>query len=166
MVVLLEDTRQQAGKHTAKHGWWDAHEVALVRSKLAFGDYCLPPKVAVDTKASIAELAYDIDHDHARFRRELVGAKDAGVALVVLVENSEGVSDLVSLSHWIEKREDFAKRKFAVRRLVGERLAKACVTMQNRYGCRFLFCRPDESAALVTRILCGAERGECSDKAG
>lgn len=155
--VIFEDTRQQAGKHDAKHGWWDEQGYTLVRTKLAFGDYCLPPTVAVDTKASLAELAYDIDQDHARFRRELVGARDAGVQLVVLVENTEGVVDLPTLAAWRESDADFAKRKYAVRRIEGRRLARACSTMNKRYGAWFLFCAPEDSAAVVTEFLTGGD---------
>ena len=114
---LIEDSRQQKGRHEHKHRWWDENGVSLVRCKLAFGDYCLPPVVSVDTKASISELAYDIDHDHARFKRELVGAKEEGIQLVVLVENEDGVSDLEGLAQWSESPEDYARRKYAKRRL-------------------------------------------------
>ena len=153
--VLLEDTRQQRGKHETKHEWWAEHGVELVRSKLAFGDYCRPPAVAVDTKASIHELAYDIDQDHARFRRELVGARAAGVRLVVLVENEAGVRDLAGLAAWDESPEEFGRRVHAQRRIRGSRLAKACATMAERYGCEFRFCAPDEAAARVSEILGG-----------
>lgn len=152
-TVLIEDTRQQAGKHADKHEWWAARDVGVIRSKLAFGDYCLPPVVAVDTKASIAELAYDIDQEHERFRRELAGARDAGVRLVVLVENGEGVRDLAGLVSWVESGEDFARRRYAQRRLQGSRLAKACATMSARYGAEFRFCGPGEAAGLIVEIL-------------
>lgn len=151
--VLVEDTRQQKDKHNKKHAWWHEQGVVILRSKVLFGDYCLPPAVAVDTKASLAELAYDIDQDHERFRRELVGAKRAGTKLYVLVENDACVKDLVGLSKWIEPYGDFERRVHAKRRLVGARLAKACLTMQERYDVRFLFCSPDESAEMVWRLL-------------
>lgn len=151
--VIQEDTRQHSGKHETKHAWWGQHDVALIRCKLAFGDYCLPPKVSVDTKADIYELAYDIDHDHARFKRELVGARDSGVQLVVLVENAEGVRDLVDLAGWNETQQHYAQRKNAKRRIHGARLAKACATMQERYGVRFEFCEPDQAAQRVIEIL-------------
>lgn len=153
--VLLEDTRQQKGKHDLKHEWWGRHGVGLIRSKLAFGDYCLPPEVAVDTKASIYELAYDIDHDHARFKNEIVGAQRAGVKLVVLVENEDGVADLAGLAAWDENPVHYARRKNAKRRIHGSRLARACATMAERYGVEFMFCTPDESAARVSEILEG-----------
>ncbi len=150
---LIEDSRQQKGRHERKHEWWGEHGVSLIRCRLAYGDYCLPPVVSVDTKASISELAYDIDHDHVRFRRELIGAKEAGIQLVVLVENEDGVSDLEGLAKWSESPEGYAKRKFAKRRLHGSRLAKACATMAERYGVRFEFCAPGEAAARVVGIL-------------
>lgn len=150
---LIEDSRQQKGRHEHKHDWWGSHDVSLIRCKIAYGDYCLPPVVSVDTKASISELAYDIDHDHARFKREVVGARDAGVQLVVLVENTDGVRDLEGLSAWSESAEDYARRKFAKRRLHGSRLAKACATMAERYGVRFEFCAPEEAATRIVEIL-------------
>ena len=156
--VLLEDTRQHRDKHDVKHEWWSRNGFTLVRSKIAFGDYCMPPEVAVDTKASIAELAYDIDQEHDRFRRELVGAREAGCKLYILVENEDGVSCLADLAGWAETPEQFALRAQAKRRLKGDRLAKACATMEERYGATFLFCSPDESAEIVTEILMGGER--------
>lgn len=150
---LIEDSRQQKGRHEHKHNWWGSHDVSLIRCKIAYGDYCLPPVVSVDTKASISELAYDIDHDHARFKREVVGAREAGVQLVVLVENTDGVRDLEGLSEWSESPEDYARRKFAKRRLHGSRLAKACATMAERYGVRFEFCAPEEAAERIVEIL-------------
>jgi ribosome-associated protein len=157
--VLLEDTRQHKDKHEHKREWWSRNGFALVRSKIAFGDYCLPPEVAVDTKASIAELAYDIDQEHARFRRELVGARDAGCKLYVLVENDDGVTSLSDLAGWMESQEDFAQRVQAKRRLKGDRLAKACATMEERYGATFLFCAPEEAARMVSELL-GVEHGK------
>lgn len=150
---LIEDSRQQKGQHETKHAWWGDNDVALIRCKLPFGDYCLPPEVSVDTKASITELAYDIDHDHARFRRELVGARDAGIQLVVLVENKDGVTDLASLSEWRESADDYARRKYAKRRLDGKRLAKACATMAERYGVIFEFCAPEDAARRIVELL-------------
>lgn len=150
---LIEDSRQQKGRHEHKHNWWGSHDVSLIRCKIAYGDYCLPPVVSVDTKASISELAFDIDHDHVRFKREIVGARDAGVQLVVLVENTDGVRDLEDLSEWSESPEDYARRKFAKRRLRGSRLAKACATMAERYGVRFEFCAPEEAAERIVEIL-------------
>lgn len=157
-VTILEDSRQQANQHEVKHEAWRSTNVSIVRCKLAWGDYILPPPCSVDTKRNIAELAQNIDQQHARFRRECIGARDAGCQLVILVENEDGVTDLQSLMRWRESTADFAKRKGAQRRYEGSRLAKACATMTERYGVLFEFCHPSEAAARIVEILL-TERG-------
>lgn len=152
-VTIIEDTRQQADKHTEKHEWWGREGVSIIRCKLAYGDYILPPLVSVDTKKDIAELAMDIDQQHTRFRAECVGAREAGCQLVILVDNKDGVKSLNDLAAWKESPEQFAKRKQAVRKLEGSRLAKACATMSRKYGVRFEFCTPEEAAGRVVEIL-------------
>lgn len=163
-LTLVEDTRQQlhgGDKHGTKHACWAADGVALIRSKLAFGDYALPPVASVDTKASIQELASNVFNEHERFRRELVAARDAGCLLVVLTENVHGIASLADLAAWREPAAEFARRKHAQRRIEGSRLAKACATMEKKYGARFEFCAPDESARRIVEILTteGREHG-------
>lgn len=165
-LTIIEDTRQQAGKHDEKHEGWAAAGVAVIRSKLAHGDYALPPVVSVDTKKDVYELAKDIDQCHERFRDELKGARDAGTQLVVLVENTDGVSSLQDLAGWSESERHFRMRKSKsgnprTRRIEGARLATTCATMERRYGVRFEFCRPEEAAARVVQILLrGCGRGD------
>lgn len=153
MRCLQEDTRNKSDKHSTKHEGWAAAGVAVVRSKLAFGDYALVPAASVDTKRDIQELAQDVFQQHDRFRRELVGARDAGVKIYVLTENNEGVRSLADLAGWREPACQFARRKGAQVRIDGGRLAKACATMERKYQATFLFCAPEESAALIVELL-------------
>ena len=152
-MKIIEDTRQQSGKHDTKHEHWLEAGVELIRSKLAFGDYALPPVVAVDTKASILELAMDIDQQHERFRRELIAAQEAGCLLVILTENEDGVTDLATLSTWQNPRRFINERRGIRPPITGARLAKACATMEKKYGVRFDFCSPQEAGARVLEIL-------------
>lgn len=156
--ILIEDTRQQAGKHGEKHDWWQGNGFATVRCKLPFGDYALMYQVCVDTKRDIYELAMDIDQEHERFRREMQAARDAGCQLVVLVENTDGVQCLRDLPSWNESERHFAMRRKQsrnsnARKITGLRLAKACRTMEQRYGVRFEFCHPGHAAERVVEIL-------------
>ena len=61
-IMLIEDSRQQASKHTQKHGWFLKNGISWTREKLSCGDYQLvgKPNVAVDTKKDIQELIGDI----------------------------------------------------------------------------------------------------------
>ena len=153
-ATLLVDTRQQEDKHTLKHEWFKAHGFRLVRTKLYVGDYQLVGGTrTVDTKKDILELASNIDQQHERFRSELINAREAGFQLTILVENEDGVTDLPTLLTWVNPRNSINRRKGLRPPISGERLAKACATMERKYGVRFDFCKPEEAGARVIEIL-------------
>lgn len=165
MGVIICDTRQQAGKHRQKDAWFEANGITQHRSKVPIGDYCPPPAVSVDTKKDIYELAMDIDREHERFVRELLLAQEMGCRLVVLVENVDGVESLEQLDFWNESDSHFAMRRRKTknprcRRITGQRLAKACATMERKYGVEFRFVHPSGSAPTIMEILEGG--GACS----
>ena len=148
---IIEDSRQQAGKHKTKHEKWAEHGVNLYRCALPYGDYAKPPRVSVDTKASMLEIAQNIGgskKEHARFRNELIRAKDCGAHLYVLVENEEGIKNLQDVATWTNPRLiDYPDA------ITGDRLAKAMATMQERYGVTFLFCHPQQAAGIIYALL-------------
>lgn len=166
METVLIDTRQQDGKHRAKHDWMEAHGFRLVRTKLYVGDYMLVGGVrTVDTKQHIQELAQDVDHQHDRFRRELINARDAGFSLTILVENRDGVTDLESLTRWENPRNSINEKKGLRPPISGLRLAKACATMERKYGVVFEFCVPSEAGERVIEILKGGGKHGGNDDA-
>lgn len=151
---LIEDSRQQAGKHETKHAAWEEHGDKVIRCALPFGDYMAVPPVSVDTKASMQEIAQNIGgskQEHNRFRRELQRAQEAGCHLYVLVENDEGIRSLEDVMYWINPRLIDSPKA-----ITGLRLARAMQTMQERYGVTFLFCHPERAAATIHYLL---ERG-------
>ena len=148
-MVIIEDTRQQAGKHDIKHEWFGTNGVELVRSKLPFGDYALVPSIAVDTKKDMDEIAANIcGKEHTRFINECKAAKAAGCSLVILVENEVGISDMSQVHIWINPRS-----VYSMKCVQGARLQKAMETISERYGVKFLFCKPEESAQKILEIL-------------
>ena len=148
-MVIIEDTRQQAGKHDIKHEWFGTNGVELVRSKLPFGDYALVPSIAVDTKKDMDEIAANIcGKEHTRFINECKAAKAAGCSLVILVENEVGISDISQVHIWINPRS-----VYSMKCVQGARLQKAMETISERYGVKFLFCKPEESAQRILEIL-------------
>ena len=94
--------------------------------------------------------------------------------LYVLVENKDRVTDLESLSKWMNPRRKimvnssdqigyYKNGKPKYRKIpkfpncmMGEQLAKACLTMEDKYGVKFEFCPPEESAEMILKLL-GAE---------
>lgn len=174
MPTIIEDTRQQVhhgDKHAAKHRWWAAHGVDVVRKKLDFGDYTVAgSNIVVDTKRNVAEIAQNIGgRQHARFKDECVRAQEAGHRLYILVENVNGYHCLNNVNAWTNdhckrcryykvhscdpRRMGKCKRHGTQKPIQGPRLAKAMQTMTERYGVVFLFCHPREAARVVCELL-------------
>lgn len=147
-MVIIEDSRQKKGQHELKHACFDEMGVQLIRNMLPFGDYAIPPKVAIDTKANMEEIAHNIGSDHKRFKNECVAAKNAGCQLIILVENTKGITCVNDVREWVNP--DLVYRP---RSITGERLSKAMSTMSERYGVRFEFCRPEDAAERIIELL-------------
>lgn len=172
METLIIDTRQKKGKHNLKHSFFEGLEdVEIVEHALKVGDYMLVGcPLCLDTKANIQELKQDIQSkDHERFVKELQKAKDAGIKLIILTE-TEHVSSLEELAKWREPNNEYYRRggrrcsktykdngkkspKGRPRRIYGKPLAKACETMQEKYGCEFYFCTPKVAGSFIIDAL-------------
>ena len=150
-MKIQEDSRQQAGKHELKHKLFEAEGHEIFRSKVIVGDYCKPPAVAVDTKEHMQEIAQNIGGgkaEHQRFIRELKLAQERGCKLYVLVENTDGIEELDEVYTWRNPRTDYSPNC-----IQGPRLWKAMKTIEERYGCTFLFCKPEEAADIIVDLL-------------
>ena len=148
MKVLIEDTRQQAGKHDKKHEHFESQGITLIRSKLPFGDYALAPSIAVDTKASILEIATNLCGSLAerqRFIRECKSARDAGTKLVFLVEVGKYKTPNDLIGHDIKLKSG--------KTVQGQQLYMAMVTVSQRYGCEFAFTPPRLCGERICEIL-------------
>ena len=153
---LIEDTRQQKGQHELKHEYWMKLGANIIRCKLPFGDYAKPPLIAIDTKADIYEIASNLMHQHARFKKECIAASVAGCQLIILIENTDGVRCVDDLERWIESEEHFQmrrSRRYYSKRIIGSSLAKTMRTMAERYGVRWEFCTPNEAGEKVLALL-------------
>lgn len=108
---------------------------------------------------------------HGFFHRGLKRAQNSGIRLIILVDNREGVKSIDDLFRWRNPRLDIwvnskeiigtckngrprykrmQKYPYAV---TGERLAKACLTMQLKYGVEFQFCRPEDAGRIILELL-------------
>lgn len=160
--AIIEDTRQQAGKHKIKQLFFELAGIIVIRCALPVGDYQLAPKASVDTKKDICELAMDLKKDHARFRRECELAQTIGTQLYVLTENEDGVTCLADLFEWVEPDASFnvRNRKGKAVRYTGASMAKTCISLNDKYGVRFGFCTPEQAGEKIVELLLSAEGGE------
>lgn len=168
-MIILEDTRNKPGKHDLKNVWFEENGIEVRRTKLYTGDYTLPANqsICIDTKENIQELVMDIcGKQHERFRRECEKAKEAGIELIILVENrgqeiyhtgiwNPTITDLSELHKWKNPRLFLRKggKQLYPTATKGITLQKACYTMQKKYGVKFLFCKPQESGKKIIELL-------------
>jgi len=149
-MFIIEDTRQKEGKHDMKHRYWVQTGVGRARSALWFGDYWAAPKVAVDTKQDIKEIAVNLcgnRKEKNRFREECDKAKTAGCKLVFLIEdkNYETIDDLYGSRIWIHDG----------RTISGDSIATEMHSLMERFGVDFMFCEPEEAGRVIKEILEG-----------
>lgn len=169
-MIILSDSRQQKGKHAIKEKWFAENGIELRTTKLYVGDYTLPTdqSVCVDTKKDIQELIGDVcGKQHDRFRDECIRAQESGIQLYIVVENRGGlikgtrdiynpqISKLEELHNWKNPRLFIfrAGKQLYPTATRGITLQKICYAMQKKYGVKFLFCKPEESAPLIFKLL-------------
>lgn len=144
-ITIFTDTRQKEREWRDIHDKFinDGFNVAAI--KLDVGDYMSDKSdnVSVDTKFSIVELAQNVcSKDHKRFRKEIKRANQSCVSLVFLVVD-EYVKNLNDLSKW--------KSKFTS--VKGSVLAKACSTIEKRYGVKFEFVKRKNAGKRILELL-------------
>lgn len=162
--TIIEDTRNKIGRHAIKNDWWAAHGVSVVRRKLDFGDYMTEgSNVSIDTKKDVQELAGNLGRENDRFARECDRARDAGYRLIVLIEELEAYNDREKVKLWTSRvcrtcrKCDPHKTKTCKARrfkpINGERIAKSMTTFEMDHGVRFMFCKREDTAATICRLL-------------
>ena len=148
-MKIIEDTRNQQGKHILLNEDLTKLGHEVIRSKLYVGDYSRLDnmQICIDTKKDWIELAGNIcGKQHQRFREECKRAREAGIQLVVLVEEACGVEK------WTSPVRKNGKKICHVEPLT---LSKAMKTMAEKYGVRFIHCSKVETANMIIKILGG-----------
>ena len=168
MRTLMIDTRQQAGKHTAKDDYFHRIGVPTVRTKLLVGDYqYVGGMVAVDTKRSIDEVVGNLcqSNEHKRFRAEADLAYQTGIKLYVLIENRENIRKIDDLRRWSNPRykmwyrqnmtpsgqlQSVTRRRAPITNIT---LIKIMSTFAKQHHVEFVFCNPADAGKRILELL-------------
>ena len=122
------------------------------------------------------------ESDHGRFKDELILAQQIGAKMYVLIEHGgdiKSIDDVPKWKYWsrikdwesairkqysIPRNADFEKEYMELKShgapmrkppVSSETMYKAMVTMQEKYGCEFLFCTKEETGRRIIEILGG-----------
>lgn len=153
-MVILQDTREKEGKKDHILKVWERQGFRVVRTKLNYGDYMIYGKeyISVDLKQDVMEIVGNITKQHTRFRKELENAQIHGVKLIVLIE--EPLKSIYSLQYWKSPIWKYGKNKGKpITQMKGETILKILLSLQQKYGCLFMFCDKKDSANKILEIL-------------
>lgn len=150
------------------------HRKSARKTELKKMDFLGTYDVSVDTKKDMQEIVGNIcGKAHPRFRDECILAQNNGIKLYVLVENTDGVKCVQDVFKWQNPRlHRYNKIAFMhsqgnwlnkplpkSKPTSGDKLAKAMLTMQLKYGVEFVFCRPENAGEKVIELLGGNADG-------
>lgn len=150
MMTIQCDTREHSGQIERIEAQFDELGVKHFRSKLYCGDYQSldNPRLVVDRKKDLQELAGNVCQQHERFRAELIRAQEAGIQIVILCEHGGSIKTLEDVYFWENPR-----RRTSPGAISGQRLFKVLNTMQKKYGVQFEFCDKRQTGRRIVEIL-------------
>jgi len=148
-LVIIEDTRNKPEKNIHIKLQLERLGYKVVRSKLYCGDYswATNQKVCIDTKQDLQEVCGNLTQQHDRFRAECERAKEAGIQLIILVQEPSVkiLSDVCGWYNWRKKKNPKA--------LSGKQLYKIMSTMTERYGVSWQFTTKQNCGKRIVELL-------------
>lgn len=128
--------------------------IKTIVSKLYVGDYQSldNPRLVVDRKKNLLELCGNVCQQHERFRNELLRAQDAGIQIIILVEET-GINQLEDVYFW-----DNPRREKSPKATTGKSLYRSLITVRDRYNVRFAFCRKSETGKKIVELLSNGKK--------
>lgn len=151
-MIILEDTRNKPDKNVHIRLQLEKLGYKVERTKLYCGDYTLPTnqKICIDTKKDLQEVCGNLAQQHERFQAECVRAQEAGIKLIILVQepNVTQLADVPGWYNWRLKKNPKA--------LNGLKLFKIMHTMTEKYGVEWQFCKKSDCGKRIVELLGGS----------
>lgn len=164
-MVIQIDSREKAKAITKIVEEFDRQGIKHPVSKLFVGDYMNydNPRLVIDRKQNLTELCNNVCQDHDRFRKELIRAQENGIKIIFLVEHGKGINRIQDVIWWDNPRRHKRRRNpdtghwenAETKAITGEVLYKILCTQERKYGCKFLFCKKENTGKEIIRILGG-----------
>ena len=150
---LIIDTREKPKAITNIIDYFDRQGIQHVSSKLLFGDYMdyNNPRLVIDRKQNIAELAKNCTVEHVRFKAELERAKAAGAELVILIEQNRYIDRGETIR--INTIDDLLRWSNPHSMVTGEKVFRVLKSWTAKYAIRAIFCDKRSTGRMITEIL-------------
>ena len=149
-MIIQEDTRQKPEKNKHIREQLEALGYTVKRfGGMAVGDYQILGKgdIVIDTKKDMGEVESNLIHDHERFRNECLLAQEAGIKLIILIQDSK-LRSMEDVFGWYNIR-----KKWSPKAASGRTLAKIMYSMKKSYGVDFQFVTKQEVGKRIVELL-------------
>ena len=148
-LVIQIDSREQKYDHVLRY--LDSNGIKYVRSKCVVGDYVNldNPKVVIDRKKDLQEVAGNVCQQHDRFIRELELARELGFKMIILVEEPT-ITSLTNVCSWYNWR-----RRSNPKAINGKTLYKIMSTIAEKYDVTWEFTTKQNCGKRIVEILGG-----------
>lgn len=164
-MQIQVDTREHKAEWERIEKQFKKLKVEYFRSKLYVGDYMNldNPRVVIDRKKNLSELAQNVTQGHERFVRELKRAQNAKIKVIVLVEHGNDIKTIGDVWFWQNPRRNITDwvtingkpqrvQKYP-RAITGQQLYKAMCTIRDKYNVTFAFCTKANTGKKIYQLL-------------
>ena len=149
-MTIIVDTREKS--HIIKNtlDYFDREKIKHHSSKLIVADYMAieNPKVYIDRKHNLSEVANNLTNDAGRFMNEVRLTKELGIHLVVLIEHGGQIHEIKDVASWNNPMK--GKIPYAIS---GRDLMERIYRVHMAYGVDFLFCDKRVTGRRIVEIL-------------
>lgn len=152
-MILIEDTRQQKGKHNNVHKYCDSQGIEIYPLTLVVGDYMLGERcgdvvvpignVSIDTKQDMLECATDLTKDEQALNKKYRKCYEKGIRLYVLIE--EQFNDIYDVAKWQNPHGKIGGRK----------LLDKMHRLTMMYDVQFVYCDKKHTGETIIKLLKG-----------
>lgn len=155
--TIIVDTREKPHAIAGILDYFERNGIQYEKKKLDYGDYMLKdmqhgPKISIDRKQNIAELAKNCTRESERFRREMDRAAADGAKLVILVEQNR----YKDRGEWITVRDisDLLRWSSPHTMVRGEKVFRVLSSWGSKWPVEVKFCNKRQTAQQIIKILC------------
>ena len=152
--MIIVDTREKPHAIAGILAYFERNGYQYEKHKLDYGDYMLQdgPKISIDRKQNIAELAKNCTRESERFRREMDRAAADGARLIILVEQNR----YQDRGEWVQVRDisDLIRWSSPHTMVRGEKVFRVLSSWTSKWPITVMFCDKRQTGRLITEILC------------
>lgn len=163
-LTIQVDTREHQKEWERIQKQFDSIGVKYFRSKLYVGDYMSldNPRLIIDRKKDLLEVITDVTQQHERFKNELLRAEQAGIQLILLIEDQH-IHTLEDVYFWENPRSKImdiqiidgkpARVQKYPKATTGQSLYRCMLTIANRYRIEWEFCNKRQTGKRIIELL-------------